>query len=115
MKSSRFYLDLSVDLRSVRDKSVHFRSWGYYLLYNTIITKKNKTQQKLTTHREKLPSDILFCQQPTAIITHAKFCDLSTMSILSVDRYVLLLNQLRAGIFLLDTVMAVGFSCSNMK
>ena len=76
--------------------------------------KKKKKQQKLTSQREKLPSAILFCQQPAAIITHGKSYDLSTMSILSVVRYFLLLNQLWAGVFLLVTVMAVGLGCSNI-
>ena len=39
IERSTFYWDLYVDLRSERDKSVYFRSWGCYLLYNEIITK----------------------------------------------------------------------------
>ena len=37
------------------------------------------------------------------------------MSILSVVRYSVRLNQLKAGDILLVTVMAVGLGCSNMK
>ena len=84
MESSRFYRDLSIDLRSERDKSVYFRSWGFYFLYNAIITRKKKKKKKkkkpLTSQREKLPSAILFCQQPALIITDAKSYVVSTMS-----------------------------------
>ena len=42
MESARFYRDLSVDLRSERNKPVYLWSWGCYLLYNAIITRNKK-------------------------------------------------------------------------
>ena len=40
MESSRFYRDFSIDLHSVRDKSVYFWSWSGYLPYNEMIRQK---------------------------------------------------------------------------
>ena len=53
-----------------------------------------------------------------AIITHAKSFDLSTMSLLSVIRYFLILNQFIAGGIFTSygyAIMAVGLRCHNMK
>ena len=52
-------------------------------------TKNKNQQQNLTSH--------LILSTARRIITHAKSYDFSTMSVLSVVRYFLLLNQLRAG------------------
>ena len=40
LKLSSFYPDLPIDLRTERDKSFNLLSWGGYLLYNAMITRK---------------------------------------------------------------------------
>ena len=82
MKRSRFCRDLSIVLRSERDRSV-----DWYLLYNANITgnKTEKREQKLTSQREKLPLAKLFLSTAATIITaHAKSYKFSTISIHSV-------------------------------
>ena len=62
----RFHRDLSMDLRSERDKFVYFWPLGPYLLYEAIITKKKKQKTYLVfllLTRDSQPS-CLFCQQP---------------------------------------------------
>ena len=81
MERSRFYRDLSVDLLSARNKSVYFRSWGCYLLYNAIITRK-KTKNKKKTAKTQLSARKsairdLILSTAAAIITHAKSYDTS--------------------------------------
>ena len=71
----------TIDLCFEHDKLVYFWSWGCYLLYNAVITRKKKLQ-KLIFQWENLPPAILFIlSAATAIITHAKSYELSTMLI----------------------------------
>ena len=101
---SRFYRDLSVDLRSERYKSVYFRSCGCYLLYNAIITRKKKKKKTQLSARKAAVRHFIL-STAAAIIMHAKSYDLSSVSILSVVRYFLLLNQVRVGDILVVTVI----------
>ena len=79
-----------------------------YFIMQSLLEK----QQKLTSQREKLPSVILFCQSESALLlvsrpndTHSSgvnsrnsyYAREDIMSIPSVVRHFLLLNQLRAG------------------
>ena len=68
--------------------------WVVIYFINAIIYKKQKTKASKAAARH------LFCQQPAAIITHAKAFGLSTMSILCCYTLLafLLLNHLRAGV-----------------
>ena len=87
MERSRFYRDLSIDLRSERDKSVYFSSWGSYLLYNVIGTRKIAKQLPcfFPSKRGNLQSAILFMLSTAAgIITQTKSYEISAMSINSV-------------------------------
>ena len=86
MESSRFYRDLSVDLRSEPDKSVYFRSWGYYLLYNAIITKKIK-------HSKNSPVIEKSCR-PTFYFVNSsqQLLRMRNLAISPLCRYFLLLN-----------------------
>ena len=74
-------------------------------------------KQELTSEREKLPSAILFCQQPQQLLRMRKLTisPLCRYFLLLVVRYFLLLNQL-IGLekFLQVRVMAVRLGCINM-
>ena len=113
IERSKFYCNLSINLCFEHDKSVYFRSWGFYLLHNAIITTKTA---KTHLSAGKAAIRHLILSTAAAIITHAKSYDLSmnaksydvsTMSILSVVRYFLLLNQLRAG----DSFTSYSYGC----
>ena len=83
---------------------------SYYLQCNHYSEKR----EKKSLFREKI------CCLPFHFVnkTRTKAYDISTMSIFSVVRYVLLLNQLtavRLGVMLLVTVMTFELCCNNMK
>ena len=86
MERSRFYRDLSIDLRSQHDKSVYVWSWGSYLLYNAIGTRKiTKHYLFFPSKRGNLQSAILFMlSTDAAIIMKTKPYEISSMSIDSI-------------------------------
>ena len=55
-------------LRSERDKSVNFWSWGSYLIYNAIITRNKKQKLCFPPKRESRQSAILFILSTAAAI-----------------------------------------------
>ena len=86
------------NLRSERNKSVYFRSWGCYLLYNAIITrkKKKKKHSKNSTLSEKI------CYTSSYFVNSR-----SNYYACKILRYFLLLNQLRTG----DIFTGYSYGC----
>ena len=65
----RGYTEPFIGLRSERDKSVYFWSWGGYLLYNTIITRnKSKNLPCFPSKQKSRQFAILFILSTAAAI-----------------------------------------------
>ena len=69
---------------------------GHGVVIYFIITQRRQNSKNLPLSEKSCRPPSYFVLTAIAIITHAKSYDLSAMSILSVVRYSLLLNQLRA-------------------
>ena len=97
MERLRFYWDHSIDLHSEHGKAVYFWSWGSYLLYNAISTRKIAKIYLvffffILSKEICSPPSCLCCQQPQQLLRK----QISTMFIHSVVK----LNFSRLSVFL---------------